>query len=178
MNARFCPVRQKGVSLIEVMIAVLIFSIGMIGLAGLLVMATRANHGAYLRTQVTYLAHNMADRMSANPIGVWKGSYNNNGYPVDTTTITDCSGGCTPAVLATHDEQLWSSQLKAFLPNPRATIQCTSASAGYSPNSSQINMRPPFGGTCKMTIAWSDRGNGAENDRDTTAQTFAWEFQP
>ncbi len=43
--------RQRGVSLIEVLMAVLIFSIGLIGLAGLMVISTRSNHSAYLRTQ-------------------------------------------------------------------------------------------------------------------------------
>lgn len=178
MMMRVSTVRQKGASLIEVMVAVLIFSIGMIGLAGLLVMATRANHGAFERTQVTYLAHNMANRMSANPVGVWSNKYDSTTYPVDTTTITDCSAGCTPTTLAKHDQQLWSAQLKAFLPNPSATIDCSSNKAGYAPTSNQINMRPPYGGSCHMTITWSDRGNGGQDHRDTASQTFAWEFQP
>src|SRR6185312_8271860 len=79
--------RQRGVSLIEVMMAVLIFSIGLIGLATLMVMATRSNHAAYLRTQVVFLANSMAGRMSANPVGVWKGDYNSTTYPVSSSSI-------------------------------------------------------------------------------------------
>ena len=55
--------RQRGISLIEVMMSVLIFSIGLIGLAGLMVMSTRSNHSAYLRTQATFLANNMVDQI-------------------------------------------------------------------------------------------------------------------
>ncbi len=171
--------RQRGVSLIEVLVAVLIFSVGMIGLAGLLVMATRANHGAYIRTQVAYMAQNMADRMNANPIGVWSGNYNGNDYPVDTSSMQTCAAGCTPAQLATHDQQLWSRQLNTFLPNPVATINCSNAGLDYDPVvNNQVGKRPPYGGTCHMTIQWSDRGAGGTDDRETEPQTFAWEFQP
>lgn len=171
--------RQRGVSLIEVMMAVLIFSVGLIGLASLMVMSTRSNHAAYLRTQVTFLASNMADRMSANPEAVWKESYDSNAYPVAAATVGCGSGAaCTPAELAVHDQQMWSSQLRTFLPNPKATIDCGGlGSAGYDPTS-QLAMRPPYGGSCKMTIQWSERGAGDKDHRDNVTQTFAWEFQP
>ena len=67
--------------------AVLIFSIGLIGLAGLMVMATRSNHTAYLRTQATFLATNMADRMRANPVAVWSNAYNKT-LPITDTRMT------------------------------------------------------------------------------------------
>ena len=167
---------QLGVSLIEVLIAVLIFSIGLIGIAGLLVMATGANHSAYLRTQAEYLAQNMADRMSANPVGVWNGDYNESGYPV--TETQDCSSGCTAAQLATHDKQRWSSQLQAFLPDVAASVSCGNTSS-LVPSETQLNTRrPPYSGSCAMTISWAARGSGAESDRKASTQTFAWEFQP
>ena len=167
---------QVGFSLIEVMIAVLVFSIGLLGVAGLLVIATSADHGAYQRTQVAYLAQNMSDRMSANLVGVWGGSYNNPSYPV--ASGPNCLSGCTPAQLAAHDQWRWSQQLNTFLPNPRATIACTAAGAGYLPTAANLAMRPPYGGTCNMTITWSDRGFGDSGGRDTQDQTFAWSFQP
>lgn len=169
--------RQRGASLIEVMIAVLIFSIGLIGLAGLLVMATRSNQSAYLRTQVAFLAHNMADRMGANPVGVWGGDYDG-AYPVSANQ--DCtSAGCTPAQLATHDKGLWSSQLATFLPaGATANIACSKDNTGYTPTPDQVNMRPPYGGTCHMTLTWSERGAGDKSKRIAAPQTFAWEFQP
>jgi len=171
--------RQRGVSLIEVMMAVLIFSIGLLGLAGLMIMATRSNHAAYLRTQVTFLADSMAGRMSANPEGVWKGDYNSNAYPVASASVGCGSGAaCTTAELATHDQQLWSQQLKTFLPNPQATIACTGVTnVGYNPTS-QLSYRPPYGGNCTMEIKWSERKAGNKDNSDSELRTFAWEFQP
>lgn len=169
--------RQRGVSLIEVLVSVLIFSIGLVGLAGLLVMATRSNHAAYLRTQVTFLADGMADRMRANPMGVWGGAYNRTDYPAAASTA-GCSAGCTPTELATYDRNLWSSQLRTFLPNPTARIDCAADGAGYAPSSNQLAMRPPYGGSCAMHISWSERGAGDGAHRAAATQTFDWEFQP
>lgn len=171
-----CSNLQQGFSLIEVLIAVLIFTLGLLGVAGLLVLATQANHGGYVRTQVAYLAHNMADRMSANPIGVWNGLYNSSSYPI--TGTTNCNTGCSVSQLATYDQEAWSRQLDSFLANPKATISCRRAGVGFSVSASHLTSRPPFGGTCTMTITWNDRGYGGESDRQTAPQTFAWEFQP
>jgi len=171
--------RQRGTSLIEVMMAVLVFSIGLIGLAGLMVMAARSSHAAYLRTQVTFLASNMANRMSANSTGVWKGSYNSADYPT-TVTGDDCGDGaaCDSAALAAHDQKLWSSQLTTFLPNPKATIQCSGVDSVVFDPTQQLNRRPPYGGNCVMTISWIEQGAGDESHRGNVTQTFAWEFQP
>lgn len=170
---------QRGASLVEVMMSVLVFSVGLIGLAGLMVMATHSNHSAYLRTQVTFLAGNMANRMSANPVGVWEGGYNSGAYPV-ARSQTDCGAavGCNAVALAAYDQSVWSSQLVTFLPNPSATIQCGGvSSAGHNP-SSELNSRPPYGGTCDMTISWTEQGLGDEHHRANVKQTFAWAFQP
>lgn len=168
---------QRGVTLIEVLIAVLIFSLGLIGVAGLLMMSVRGNHAAYLRTQVTFLAQGMADRMQANPIGVWGGDYNQT-YPKPSSQ--DCAGGCTPRQLAEHDGGVWSRQLTSFLPsNTQASIRCSSAGVAV-PSSEQLALRPPYGGNCSMSISWTEQGVGAaaSSQNDHALQTFAWEFQP
>ncbi len=173
--------RQRGVSLIEVLMAVLIFSVGLIGLAGLMVMAARSNHAAYLRTQVTFLAGNMVDRMRANPMGLWNGAYNATGaasYPTSTNQTCSKASPCTPAQVAVRDKYEWSQLLKTLLPDARATISCSgSAGLGYDPTP-QMAMRPPYGGNCAMTITWTERKVIATGDSATPTQSFAWEFQP
>ncbi len=57
-----CP-RQRGFTLIEVMIAVLVLSIGLLGLAGLQVTALRNNQTAFLRTQAAILSGDIIERM-------------------------------------------------------------------------------------------------------------------
>lgn len=169
---------QRGVSLIEVLVAVLIFSIGLIGVAGLLVMATRSNHAAYLRTQVTFLAGNMADRMRANATGLWNGAYNDNNYPTSASQTCSKASPCTPAQVAVRDKYEWSQLLKTLLPEASARINCVGMSGvSYNP-STQIGMRPPYGGNCSMTLTWTERKVVDTEGGTTPTESFAWEFQP
>lgn len=162
----------RGVTLIEVLIAMLVFSVGLLGAAGLMVVAARSNQAAYLRSQVTFLAQSMAERMQANAIGVWNGDYNGH-YP--DASAQDCSGGCTPSQLAQHDRQRWSSQLKSFLPQGEASITCTTDGLSQVPSREQIARRLPYGGNCSMVVRWSER---RLVDAEASPQSFAWEFQP
>ena len=172
--------------MLEVLIAVLVFSLGVIGLAGLLIFAIQSNHVAYLRTQATFLAHNMAARMGANPAGLWAGDYDITALDAAGTSVPSCAAGCSPADLATHDIAAWSQQVNTFLPNAKGTITCTTAGLAVKPNVLQTNMRPPYGGTCSMSLTWNEAGGagGAQQSSVNTAQqgqqphTFQWVFQP
>lgn len=164
---------SRGVTLIEVLVAMLVFSLGLIGAAGLMAMAARANQTAYLRTQVSFLAQNMAERMQANLVGVWHGDYDGS-YP--DTSAQDCAAGCAPRQQALYDRQRWSSQLRTFLPpQAEASIRCDRSSVPRAPTREQIALRPPYGGACTMEISWIERG---AIDGKTATQTAAWQFQP
>ncbi len=173
------PRVQRGVSMIEVLVAVLIFTIGLIGLGGLLITATKSNVSAYFRTQVTFLANNMADRMRANPLGLWNDNYNSTNYPITgTVPVCDATAGCTPAQVATRDQIVWSQQLTASLPAVGPTsINCVKA--GNDPTA-QYAMRPPYSGTCTMTVTWAERGLTGGDDKVTAGnlQSFTWVFEP
>ncbi|MBN3562479.1 type IV pilus modification protein PilV [Amphritea spongicola] len=66
---------EKGSSLIEVLIAVVIISIGLLAVAGLQAVALKSNNGSYLRSQATFLAYDLADRMRAAPDSAVNGDY-------------------------------------------------------------------------------------------------------
>ncbi|MGH8191529.1 MAG: type IV pilus modification protein PilV [Rhodanobacteraceae bacterium] len=171
--------RQHGFSMLEVLIAVLVFSLGMLGIAGLLIFALQSNHVAYLRTQVTFLAHNMADRMGANPAGLWgngtTSDYNVAAIDPAGTPVPTCAGGCDPAALATRDIAAWSQQLHTFLPAAKATITCSTAGITYLPPATQFGLRPPYGGTCTMQIWWSEAKSATSVQQ---LHSFQWVFQP
>ncbi len=79
--------RRNGFTLLEVLIALLVFSFGLLGMAGLLAVSVQTNHSAYLRTQATFLAQGMADRMRANNLGLWNnGSATASAYDGTTTS--------------------------------------------------------------------------------------------
>ena len=169
---------STGFSLIEVLVALLVFSLGLIGLAGLLVMSSQANHGAFIRTQATFLAQNMADRMRANPIGIWQGGYNGSWPTTATAPTCNASSACTPAQIATRDRVQWGDMLAQYLPNDSnlaATLTCTPQPLGLT-MSNYYQVQPPFNGSCTMNITWTERSLAIGGS--PSPQTFAWTFQP
>lgn len=57
---------QEGATLIEVLVSILILSIGLLSIAALMLKGLNANSGAYYRTQATFNAYDMSDRLRAN----------------------------------------------------------------------------------------------------------------
>ncbi|HVJ61098.1 MAG TPA: type IV pilus modification protein PilV [Tahibacter sp.] len=164
-----------GFSLIEVMVALLVFSIGVLGMAGLLVIAIKTNHSAYLRTQASFIAQSMGDRMRGNSRAVWAGTYART-YPLGGAAGSACTAGspCGFEALAERDNRAFDRDLSNFLPNATATVRCTRGSGPARPDTTG---RPPYDGLCTIVVNWSE----ASLARDTATpllQTFAWKFQP
>ena len=70
------PRRARGFTLIEVLTAIVVLSVGLLGLGLLLGTSVRSNHNGMLHTQATFAAETMLDRMRANIPGVWGNAYN------------------------------------------------------------------------------------------------------
>lgn len=68
--------QQKGSSLLEVLIAIVVISVGLLGLAGLQTSSIKSNHSSYLRSQATLLAYDLSDRMRASRAAALSGNYN------------------------------------------------------------------------------------------------------
>lgn len=98
---------SAGFSLVEVLVALVILSIGLLGLAGLQTRGVRDNHGAYLRTQATLSAKDLVDRMRANRSAALAGAY-------DVDFGVEVAPGAT---VATQDLSQWQAAL-AQLPGP------------------------------------------------------------
>ncbi|MFP5393688.1 MAG: type IV pilus modification protein PilV, partial [Gammaproteobacteria bacterium] len=59
-------VRQRGFSLIEIMVTLVVMSIGLLGLGGIILTSMKNNQSAEARTQATVLVNDILDRMRAN----------------------------------------------------------------------------------------------------------------
>ncbi len=70
------PASEHGFTLLEILIAVVILSVGLLGLAGLQARSLQANQSALMRSQATVLAYDMVDRMRANRAIARAGGYN------------------------------------------------------------------------------------------------------
>lgn len=67
--------REQGTTLIEVLVAIVIISIGLLSVAALQTVSLKSNNGSYLRSQATFLAYDLADRMRAAPEAAENGDY-------------------------------------------------------------------------------------------------------
>ena len=68
--------RQQGVSLLEIMISVLVLSIGILGMATLQLQSRKSSQSALTRTEVTQYAYMITDMMRANRSAALLGQYN------------------------------------------------------------------------------------------------------
>ncbi len=116
--------QNHGFSLVEVLVALLVLSIGLLGLAALQTTSLQFNTGSYLRTQATFLAYDIIDRMRANSIAITNSDGNGYDQPTSSnvTASTNCdSTSCTSDQLALYDVKRWHDRTVATLPNASVT---------------------------------------------------------
>lgn len=108
--------RSSGFSLIEVLISIVILSIGLLGTAGLMGASLRNTNTAYYRSQATVLADDILDRMRANLPEARVGQY-------DVTPGPSCAA---TSAMAQFDCQEWSAALAEALPGGVGTVDVES----------------------------------------------------
>jgi len=141
MNTRFKQRYQTGFSLVEVLITLVIMSVGMLGIAGLYVQSMQAGRTSMLRHHAVTLAGDVADRIRANPRAAIA-------YIDPVGADNDCVLGtvdCTPAQMAANDILLWKAQASENLPGGDVTVVFTAAN-GFTPPNYQI------------TVSWTEPG--------------------
>jgi len=128
--------QQSGFTLIEALVALIVLSVGMIGIAALYGQGLSAGRTALYRTIAINLAGEMADRIRANRLG--RASYTGAG------ANRPCGPGggtnCTVAELAEYDVLQWRALVGAQLP---AGVGTVTFAAGTPP-------------TYTISVAWTD----------------------
>ena len=132
------PTKVGGFTLIEVLIALIIMSVGMLGIAGLYVHSMQAGRTSMFRHHAVTLAGDVADRIRANPraFGAYAGAGANN----------NCVNGgidCTIPQMAANDIFLWQQQAAAVLPGGNVGIVFNGG------------VTPP---TYQITVNWNEPG--------------------
>lgn len=130
--------KVSGFTLIEVLIALVILSVGMLGIAGLYVHSMQAGRTSILRHNAVTLAGDIADRIRANPRAgpayALAGADNN---------CVDGGVNCTLGQMAAHDIFLWDQQAANTMPNGTVNIVFNNG------------VVPP---TYQITVAWTEPG--------------------
>lgn len=148
--------KQHGFSLLEVLIAVVVLSIGLLGIAGLQLTGLRFAHNANLRYLAALQANDMADRMRANRSGVISGAYNNISGTGSNPNCVDT--GCSPGQMAATDAFQWNTANSNLLPNGSGTVVGAGINSVFT-----------------ITVNWAEMG---PNNVPVAAQNFVLTFQP
>ena len=104
---------ERGYTLIEVLIAMLVFSLGLLGMAGLQIAGLKQNQNAYVRSQALVAAGDIADRMRSNLAGVNADNYFGNEKSSAALNTSCDNKTCTAAELAVYDLDNWKFQLQS-----------------------------------------------------------------
>ncbi len=124
----YSSIKKKGFTLIEVLIAMIILSFGLLGLAALQASGLKQNLSAHQRSQATTLAYDFADRLRANSMQRVTYMTNAGGNGTQTATCLTTTG-CTVIEMANHDIFAWKNQITSSLPSGTGALAQT-AGAG------------------------------------------------
>jgi type IV pilus assembly protein PilV len=121
---------QRGFSMLEVLVGLVIFAFGMLGLAGLQTRTLAFSQTSLYRSQATALTDDILDRMRADRANANNGNWN--------TAFTDVSSTITGTLLYQTDLKDWKQQVETLLPSGAASIE------------------QEAGGIMKITVQWDE----------------------
>lgn len=148
---------QAGVGLIEVLVAVLVLSIGFVGMAALQARSLSTNNSAYARSMATVASYSILDAMRADLANAVKGNYNK------TVTGDACVSISASNALATAQLIQWCSTDLAPLganASTKGIINCTAAAGTSTAN-------------CSVTVQFDDSRAGLSGSASQQVVTQA-----
>ena len=148
MSRRRSPPTQAGFSLIEILVAVLIVSVGVLGVAGLQLLSLQNNTSAMFRTQAFQSAYGIMDRARANPGEDYSIAMDDDPPAAEDCTAADCS----PSEMRDYDQASWLAELAATLPEGDGEVDVS-------------------GGTTRVTVRWQDDRNPDAAPLDVSVET-------
>lgn len=141
--------KSHGFSLLEILIAVVVLSIGILGMAGLQFASLQSNQQSYQRSQAATLVASMLDRMRANQAAAAAGAYALAANITPTAVTIDCAAAsCDTAQLAVYDLSTWYATLTQTLPGSTAIIACSTTPCR-------------LGATQTISVLWDENRTGA-----------------
>jgi len=139
--------QQAGFTLLEVLVAIVILSVGLLGLAGLQATGLQANHSAYLRSQASILSYDIIDAMRANREAARAGQY----------AITLNAANPAGATIPNQDVALWRTNIANVLPDGKSAIATAADGNG--------------GVILTITLQWDDARAGGSGTQQMVTNT-------
>jgi type IV pilus assembly protein PilV len=152
--------RMTGISMVEALVALVVISVGMLGIAGLYLASLQASRSANLRLQAVNLATDMADHIRANK----RGLANYKATATDKGTVHDCATAtCTPKDIAENDIYVWKLAISAALPaNANGQLTYTDVAV--------VDPKKPPPDMCEILITWREAGSDVDSTYKTTVE--------
>jgi type IV pilus assembly protein PilV len=130
---------ERGITMIEVLVAIVIFAFGLLAIAGLQLAALKYQKGAWSRAGSATVATDLSERMRANTLAARQGLYQIVGSysslkasPPAPSGCDAKAAACTAAEIAQNDLAEWSANLAATLPGGVGTLVGTQATGFLS----------------------------------------------
>jgi type IV pilus assembly protein PilV len=145
------PPKNSGFTLVEVLVSLVVFSIGLLGIGKLILFSCRANDSAYLRDQATALAYSILDSMRANRATATAGGYSGTDVAntnVSSSPCTAASSDCSGTTLAQYELAMWQTSLLSAL-GPCGTGTVTTTSAADPSTGTSVT-------TATISVQWDD----------------------
>lgn len=160
---------QRGFSMIEVLVTLLIISLALLGTAGLQAYSMRLNQAGQFRSQAVFLVADLAERIEANKPAAVAANYVKGLSSTPGTLITTCSVGlCDAAGLAAYDLSQWESTVATVLPQSSWEVVQTVAGnpSTYTIRVSWVDRQ------ADTTNAASDASSNVGANADGTGERF------
>lgn len=160
---------QKGFTLMEVMIASFVLSVGMLGSTAMMLRGLQQADTTNYQAVAVELATNMAERMRSNVAGVSAGAYDNfnaNMAANSATVGAACIAACSSAAVATYHADIWGVELNDLFPTGSATATVVSDSPGTA------------NAVFRITVNWSGFTRTGTDTATTQTQSYVMIFQP
>jgi type IV pilus assembly protein PilV len=147
--------RQRGFGMIEALVAMVVLSVALLGLAGLQAAGARANYNAYLQSQATMVAMDMFERVRGNPNGNYVIAMND-GLPVGAADCVGVGANCVPDTLARYDIMFMKCALGLFSGADACINRNFQGQLPQGDGSIAVN-----GNDYTLTIQWFDSADNA-----------------
>lgn len=144
---------QRGFTLLEILVAMVVLSIGLLGLAGLQAVSLRNNQIAYYRSIASQQAYDMADRMRANLVGIRAGQYDTLAASIPSDPNCFTSGcGQNNSLMTQTDHFQWNTLNSRLLPNGVGSVRCA-----VGPTANCVTNNANASRVFDITVSWTEK---------------------
>lgn len=152
---KFTHKASGGFTMLEMLVALLIVSIGLLGVASLQARGQQFNYLAYVRTQATFLAYDIMDRIRINQkipsMDFPELDYELKGRPPPLSSQSECDlTACNQSQLASYDKAKWYQQVEEMLPEGYAEIEWIDTESQY-----------------RITLCWVENRESSEDKQNS-----------